>query len=250
MPFSASRAAIFAAPLTLVLAGAAVAQMTPAVPATTAAPSPTATPATGPATAKPAPAATAPAKAATPATTAAPAATPTPTATAAAPATSTAPNPMVGGAAMDAAQPIAVNAAAAPNLSTLVAAVKAADLGATLSGPGPFTVFAPTNDAFGRLPKATVDSLMAPANKATLAKVLKYHVVPGTITLADITAKTANGTVLTLTTVEGEPLTVKSANGAVELTDVNGNKSYVETADVRQSNGVVHVVNGVLVPKL
>lgn len=216
MPFSASRAALIAAPFTLAIAVAATAQTT--TPA--ASPSPAATPATS-----------------------------TASATAAAPAAST-PNPTVGGAAMDAAQPIAVNAAAAPNLSTLVAAVKAADLVATLSGPGPFTVFAPTNEAFGRLPKATVDSLMAPANKATLAKVLTYHVVPGTITLADITARTANGASLTLTTVEGEPLTVKAANGAVELSDVNGNKSYVEVPDVRQSNGIVHVVNGVLVPKL
>jgi uncharacterized surface protein with fasciclin (FAS1) repeats len=151
---------------------------------------------------------------------------------------------------MDATKVIAVNASAAPNLSTLVTAVKGAGLVETLSGAGPFTVFAPTNDAFGRLPPATVKSLMDPANKATLTKVLTYHVVPGTITLADIVAKTANGAALTLTTVEGEPLTVKAANGAVELTDVNGNKSYVETADVRQSNGIVHVVNGVLVPKL
>ena len=151
---------------------------------------------------------------------------------------------------MDATKTIAVNASAAPNLSTLVTAVKGAGLVETLSGAGPFTVFAPTNDAFGRLPPATVKSLMDPANKATLTKVLTYHVVPGTITLADIIAKTANGAALTLTTVEGEPLTVKAANGAVELNDVNGNKSYVETADVRQSNGIVHVVNGVLVPKL
>lgn len=160
-------------------------------------------------------------------------------------------NPTVGGAAMDSSKTIVVNAAAAPNLSTLVSAVKAAGLATTLSGPGPFTVFAPTNDAFTRLAPGTVDTLMKPANKATLAKVLTYHVVPGSITLADLQQKaTAGGGKAVLTTVEGEPLTVEITNGAVQLTDVNGNKSYVETPDVRQSNGVVHVVNGVVLPKL
>ena len=169
--------------------------------------------------------------------------------TPAAPAATT--NPTVGGAAMDATKTITDNASAAPNLSTLVSAVKAAGLATTLSGAGPFTVFAPTNDAFTRLAPGTVDTLMKPANKATLAKVLTYHVVPGTITLADLQQKaTAGGGKVVLTTVEGEPLTVEIANGAVALTDVNGNKSYVETPDVRQSNGVVHVVNGVVLPKL
>ena len=160
-------------------------------------------------------------------------------------------NPTVGGVAMDATKPIAVNASAAPNLTTLVAAVKAAGLATTLSGPGPFTVFAPTNDAFTRLAPGTVTTLLKPENKATLAKVLTYHVVPGTITLADLQAKvTAGGGKAVLTTVEGEPLTVEIINNAVQLTDVNGNKSFVETADVKQSNGVVHVVNGVVLPKL
>ncbi|WP_010217681.1 fasciclin domain-containing protein [Sphingomonas sp. PAMC 26621] len=160
-------------------------------------------------------------------------------------------NPTVGGAAMDTSKTIVANASAAPNLSTLVSAVKAAGLATTLAGPGPFTVFAPTNDAFTRLAPGTVDTLMKPANKATLAKVLTYHVVPGTITLADLQQKaTAGGGKAVLTTVEGEPLTVEITNGAVQLTDVNGNKSYVETPDVRQSNGVVHVVNGVVLPKL
>ena len=169
--------------------------------------------------------------------------------TPAAPAATT--NPTVGGAAMDATKTITDNASAAPNLSTLVSAVKAAGLATTLSGTGPFTVFAPTNDAFTRLAPGTVDTLMKPANKATLAKVLTYHVVPGTITLADLQQRaTAGGGKVVLTTVEGEPLTIEIANGAVALTDVNGNKSYVETPDVRQSNGVVHVVNGVVLPKL
>ena len=175
-----------------------------------------------------------------------PQAAPAPAAAAAA-----APNPTVGGAVMDAAKPIAANAAAAPNLTTLVAAAKSADLIATLSGPGPFTVFAPDNDAFGRLAPGTMDTLLKPANKASLAKVLTYHVVPGTITLEDLTnrIKAGNGTA-TLTTVEGEPLKVSNDGGAFLLTDVNGNKSYIETPDVRQSNGIVHVVNGVMIPKL
>ncbi|MES2021045.1 MAG: fasciclin domain-containing protein [Pseudomonadota bacterium] len=169
----------------------------------------------------------------------------------AAPAAAPASNPTVGGAVMDATKPIATNAAAAPNLTTLVSAVKAAGLATTLAGPGPFTVFAPTNDAFSRLAPGTVDTLLKPEHKATLAKVLTYHVVPGTLTLADIQAKvTAGGGKAVLTTVEGEPLTIELVGGGVQLTDVNGNKSYIETPDVAQSNGVVHVVNGVLSPKL
>jgi len=176
---------------------------------------------------------------------------PAPGAQAAAPAAAATPNPSVGGAAMDAAKPITENAAAAPNLTTLVSAVKAAGLDATLAGPGPFTVFAPTNDAFGRLAPGTVDTLMKPENKPTLVKVLNYHVVPGTITLEQLKAQmTAGGGSAKLTTVEGSVLTVTDVNGAIQLTDVNGNKSYVEVPDVRQSNGVVHVVNGVLLPKL
>jgi uncharacterized surface protein with fasciclin (FAS1) repeats len=158
---------------------------------------------------------------------------------------------LVGGAAMDASKTIVANASAATNLSTLVKAVTAAGLVPTLSGPGPFTVFAPTNDAFGRLAPGTVDTLLQPANKALLTKALTYHVVPGTITAAQLLARIEQGGgKLTLTTVEGSPLTVTKEVQAVVLTDVNGNKSYVETPDVRQSNGIVHVVNGVLLPKL
>lgn len=218
-----------------------------------------AAPAQAPATAAPtqtAPATAAPTTAAP--TTAAPAAPsaqqPTGTApvgTAPTSAAPSGPNPTVGGAAMDAAKPIAINAAAAPNLSTLVAAVKAAGLDATLTGPGPFTVFAPTNDAFGRLAPGTVDTLMKPASKPALTKVLTYHVVSGTITLADLQARLkAGGGRTTLTTVEGQPITATLEGNAISLADVSGNKSYIETPDVRQSNGVVHVVNGVLVPKL
>ncbi|WP_438827077.1 fasciclin domain-containing protein [Sphingomonas bacterium] len=159
--------------------------------------------------------------------------------------------PVVGGAPMLPTKTIVENASAASNLTTLVSAVKAAGLVATLSGPGPFTVFAPTNDAFGRLAPGTLDTLLKPANKATLTKVLTYHVIAGKLTLADLQAKVqAGGGTATLTTVAGQPLTVTYANNVVTLTDPAGNKSYVETPDVLQSNGVVHVVNGVLVPKL
>jgi len=160
-------------------------------------------------------------------------------------------NPTVGGVPMMATRTIVDNASAAPNLSTLVAAVKAADLVGTLSGPGPFTVFAPTNDAFGRLAPGMVDTLLKPENKASLTKVLTYHVVPGVITADDLRQRiAAGGGTATLTTVEGDPITATLVGAVITLTDVNGNKSYVETADVRQSNGVVHVVNGVIVPKL
>lgn len=163
----------------------------------------------------------------------------------------TAQNPSVGGAAMLPTKTIVENASAASNLTTLVSAVKAAGLAETLSSSGPFTVFAPTNDAFSRLAPGTVDTLLKPENKATLVKVLKYHVVPGTITMQDLRDKAAaNGGKVTLTTVEGEPLTVDVSGQMITLTDVNGNKSYVQTADVRQSNGIVHVVNGVILPKL
>jgi len=155
------------------------------------------------------------------------------------------------GTEMVATQTIAANIALVPDLSTLTTAIRAAGLDQTLAGPGPFTVFAPTNAAFGRLAPGTLDTLMKPANKATLTKVLSYHVVPGTITIADIKARTAaGGGKLTLTTVAGDPLTITAMDGAIELTDVSGNKSYVQTGDVRQANGIVHIVNGVVVPKL
>ena len=158
-------------------------------------------------------------------------------------------NPTVGGAVMDATKPIGVNVASAPNLTTLVAAAKEADLLSTLSGPGPYTVFAPTNEAFGRLAAGTVDTLMKPANQPALAKLLTYHVVPGRISLDDLAQRiAAGGGAAVLTTVEGEPITVTHPGGAFLLTDVNGNKSYIETPDVRQSDGIIHIVNGVLIP--
>lgn len=154
----------------------------------------------------------------------------------------------VGGAEMFANRNIIQNAVNSPIHTNLVAAVKAADLVDTLSGAGPFTVFAPTDEAFARLPAGTVDTLLMPANKAMLTNVLTYHVVPGRITAADIAARIrAGGGRATFATVNGGTLTATMANGSVMLTGANGS-SYVTQADVMQSNGVIHVVNGVLVP--
>ncbi|WP_343650823.1 fasciclin domain-containing protein [Stenotrophomonas sp.] len=159
-------------------------------------------------------------------------------------------NPMVGGVPMYANKTIVENASTAKDLSTLVAAVKAAGLVETLSGKGPFTVFAPTNQAFEKLPAGTVDTLLKPENKAKLTKVLTYHVVSGTYTAAQLTAAArGNGGSSTLKTVQGEPLTVKLQDGKVWVIDAKGGKASVATADVKQSNGVVHVVDTVLMPK-
>ncbi|MEO6153461.1 MAG: fasciclin domain-containing protein [Croceibacterium sp.] len=160
-------------------------------------------------------------------------------------------NSMVGGMEMYADKPIAVNASTAPNLTTLVSAVTAAGLGETLSGPGPFTVFAPTNDAFGKVDKATVDMLMKPENKAKLTKVLTYHVVAGKMTAADLMAAImkGNGKAM-LKTVEGESLTATMDGDKVKIAGMGGSTAYVSQADVMQSNGVVHVVDGVLTPKM
>lgn len=159
-------------------------------------------------------------------------------------------NPMVGGVPMYANKTIVENASTAKDLSTLVAAVKAAGLVETLSGKGPFTVFAPTNQAFEKLPAGTVDTLLKPENKSKLTKVLTYHVVSGTYTAAQLTAAArGNGGSSTLKTVQGEPLTVKLQDGKVWVIDAKGGKASVTTADVKQSNGVVHVVDTVLMPK-
>lgn len=169
----------------------------------------------------------------------------------AAAATPQAPNPPVDGVVMDAAKPIAANIAAAPSLSSLTGAIKAAGLDAQLTGPGAFTVFAPTNDAFGRLAPGTMDKLLQPANKASLTKLLGYHVVQGSLTLADLKTRMASGSgTATLTTLAGDPLTIATEGAAITLTDASGNKSYLQVPDVRSSNGVIHVVNGVVVPKL
>ncbi|MBR7620680.1 fasciclin domain-containing protein [Phenylobacterium sp. 20VBR1] len=156
---------------------------------------------------------------------------------------------MVGGAAMYPSKNIVENAVNSKDHTTLVAAVKAAGLVETLSGPGPFTVFAPTNAAFAKLPAGTVDTLVKPENKATLTKILTYHVVPGRLTAMDLTSKIkAGGGKAMLKTVQGEDLTVTAKGGMVLLTDAKGGKSTVTIADVMQSNGVIHVVDTVLMP--
>jgi uncharacterized surface protein with fasciclin (FAS1) repeats len=149
---------------------------------------------------------------------------------------------MVGGAAMYPSKNIVDNAVHSKDHTTLVAAVKAAGLVATLEGPGPFTVFAPTNAAFGKLPKGTVETLVKPENKATLTKILTYHVVPGKLEASDLT----DGRMLT--TVEGEQLTVRNSGGSISIVDAKGGVSRVTIPNVNQSNGVIHVVNSVLLP--
>ena len=150
---------------------------------------------------------------------------------------------MVGGAAMFPSKNIVQNAVNSKDHTTLVAAVKAAGLVDTLSSKGPFTVFAPTNAAFGKLPAGTVDTLVKPENKATLTKILTYHVVPGKLNAADLTDGKK------LTTVEGETLAVKLDGKKVWIVDAKGGTSAVTIADVNQSNGVIPVVDTVLMPK-
>ncbi len=158
-------------------------------------------------------------------------------------------NPMVGGAAMYPTKDIVDNAVNSKDHTTLVAAVKAAGLVDTLKGPGPFTVFAPTNEAFAKLPAGTVDTLVKPENKATLTSILTYHVVAGRMTAADIMkAIKAGGGKATLTTVNGEPLTAAMMGSKLMLTDAKGGMSTVTIANVMQSNGVIHVVDTVLMP--
>jgi uncharacterized surface protein with fasciclin (FAS1) repeats len=158
-------------------------------------------------------------------------------------------DPMVGGSAMSPMKNVVANAANSKDHTTLVAAVKAAGLVPTLSGPGPFTVFAPTNEAFAKLPAGTVTTLLKPANKKTLIKILTYHVVAGSFDSKAIAAKiTAGGGKATLKTVEGESISAAMSGGKLVLTDAKGGKSTVTIADVYQSNGVIHVVNTVLMP--
>ena len=149
---------------------------------------------------------------------------------------------MVGGAAMFRSKNIIQNAVNSKDHTTLVAAVKAAGLVDTLEGKGPFTVFAPTNAAFGKLPAGTVDTLVKPENKAMLTKILTYHVVPGKLEASDLTDGKK------LKTVEGEELTVKKADGKVMIIDAKGGASTVTISNVNQSNGVIHVIDTVLMP--
>lgn len=133
-------------------------------------------------------------------------------------------------------------AAGTESLSTLVTAVTAGELVETLQGDGPFTVFAPTNEAFAALPEGTLDSLLEPANKEQLQSVLTYHVVSGKVMAVDL----SNGQ--EIVTVQGDMLTVEITDGAVYIVDANGGKATVQTADVDASNGVVHVIDSVLLP--
>ncbi|WIH04571.1 fasciclin domain-containing protein [Xanthomonas translucens pv. graminis] len=159
------------------------------------------------------------------------------------------PNPMVGGAPMYATKDIIDNAVNSKDHTTLVAAVKAAGLVDTLKGAGPFTVFAPTNAAFAALPAGTVDTLLKPENKAKLTQVLTYHVVAGKLDATTLLAQIkADGGSAKLTTVQGEPLIARTRGGKVTLTDAKGHTAQVTTADVMQSNGVIHVVDKVLMP--
>lgn len=158
---------------------------------------------------------------------------------------------MVGGAPMVATQTIVQNAAKANNLTTLVRAVQAAGLDGTLSGAGPFTVFAPTDQAFAALPAGTVDTLLQPAAKQQLTTLLTHHVVSGRLDAAAIQSQIeAGGGTAQLSTVSGQPLTATIVNGNVQLRSSGGSVGFVDQADVPASNGVVHIVNGVLIPNL
>ena len=158
-------------------------------------------------------------------------------------------DPDVGGAPMYATKNIVENAVNSQDHTTLVAAVKAAGLVDTLEGPGPFTVFAPTNEAFAKLPAGTVDTLLKPENKDALVKVLTYHVVPGKVTAKDLKKQIkAGGGKAVLKTVQGGSLTATLQGGKIVLTDEKGGTSTVTIADVFQSNGVIHVVDSVLLP--
>ena len=159
-------------------------------------------------------------------------------------------NPMVGGAAMYANKDIVDNAVNSKDHTTLVAAVKAAGLVETLKSAGPFTVFAPTNAAFDKLPAGTVATLLKPENKKTLTSILTYHVVAGKLGSKEVAAAIkAGGGKAELTTVQGGKLTIYMKGKKVMLKDEKGGTSTVTIADVFQSNGVIHVINTVLMPK-
>lgn len=157
---------------------------------------------------------------------------------------------MVGGAAMYPTKNIIENAVNSKDHTTLVAAVKAAGLVETLEGPGPFTVFAPTNEAFDKLPKGTVETLVKPENKEKLTAILTYHVVPGKLTSEDLMKMVKEGHgKATLKTVQGENLYITQKGHTLMVTDEKGDVAKITIADVNQSNGVIHVVNTVLLPK-
>ena len=158
-------------------------------------------------------------------------------------------DPMVGGAPMYATKNIIQNAVNSKDHTTLVAAVKAGGLVDTLQGPGPFTVFAPTNGAFAALPAGTVDTLLKPENKDALDKILTYHVVPGRLDSRMLDQQiTMGGGKAVLKTVQGEPLTVQGSGRNLTVTDEKGGTARITIADVYQSNGVIQVVDKVLLP--
>jgi uncharacterized surface protein with fasciclin (FAS1) repeats len=159
-------------------------------------------------------------------------------------------DPMVGGAAMYSSKNIVQNAVNSKDHTTLVAAVKAAGLVPTLESPGPFTVFAPTNEAFAALPLGTVDSLVKPENRAELTKILTYHVVPGRYTAEALERdiQTTPGGRVSLKTVEGQPLIISENDNRLMVTDKKGDTAEITIPDVYQSNGVIMVVNKVLMP--
>jgi uncharacterized surface protein with fasciclin (FAS1) repeats len=155
----------------------------------------------------------------------------------------------VGGAPMYPSKNIVENAVNSKDHTTLVAAVKAAGLVETLSGPGPFTVFAPTNKAFDKLPKGTVETLVKPENKGTLTGILTYHVVPGKLSAEDLMKQIQDGGgKAMLKTAAGGTLTAMQKGKKIELTDEKGGKATVTIPDVFQSNGVIHVIDTVLMP--
>jgi len=158
-------------------------------------------------------------------------------------------DPKVGGADMYPTKTIVENAVNSPVHTTLVAAVKAAGLVDTLNSPGPFTVFAPTNAAFDKLPAGTVGTLVKPENKATLTKILTYHVVAGKLSAKDIAdGIKAGGGKYVMTTVEGGKLTASMSGKKIILTDEKGGSATITTANVFQSNGVIDVIDTVLMP--
>ncbi|GHE03940.1 fasciclin [Defluviimonas sp. 20V17] len=158
-------------------------------------------------------------------------------------------NPMVGGAPMYASKNIIQNAVNSKDHTTLVAAVKAAGLVKTLEGKGPFTVFAPTNEAFAKLPKGTVQTLLKPENKAKLQKILTCHVLAGKETVADIEKVAMQTGEATLNTLGGCKLTAFEKDGKLMIRDENGDTAMVTIPDVMQSNGVIQVINTVMLPK-
>jgi uncharacterized surface protein with fasciclin (FAS1) repeats len=158
--------------------------------------------------------------------------------------------PMVSKKTEKAGKDIVAVAAGVEDFSTLVTAVKAADLVSTLKGDGPFTVFAPTNASFAKLPEGTVESLLKPESKATLAKILTYHVVSGQYKAEDVLGAIENNNgSFTIKTVAGEDLTASLKDGKVILTDANGGVSVISKTDVMSSNGVIHIIDTVVLPK-